>query len=55
MVANNDFFTLIAGLALGLVGLGLAVSRSIRLVRLLGLAALAYGVYMILAVTKTIR
>ena len=54
MPANDDFFTLITGAALALVGFGFAVSRTIRLVRFAGMLALAYGLYLILVVTRVI-
>lgn len=55
MVAHDSFFELISGFALALVGFGLARSRSILFVRFLGLLALCYGVYLVLAVTHMIR
>jgi hypothetical protein len=55
MVAHDTFFTLIAGAALALVGFGLARLRTILFVRFVGLLALVYGVYMVLAVTHMIR
>jgi hypothetical protein len=54
MVAHDTFFTLIAGVALALVGFGFARSRAILFVKLAGLLAMCYGVYMVLAVTHMI-
>ena len=54
MLVHDTFFTLISGVALALVGFGIARSRSIRFVKLAGLLAMAYGVYMVLAVTHMI-
>ena len=55
MVEHDSFFTLISGTALVLIGFGFARSRAIRFVRLAGLLAMIYGVYMVLAVTHMIR
>ena len=54
MLAHDSFFTLITGVALALVGFGLARSRAILFVRFAGLLALLYGVYTVLAVTHMI-
>ena len=54
MVLHDTFFTLIAGVALTLVGFGFARSRAIRFVKLAGLLAMLYGVYIVLTVTHMI-
>ncbi len=54
VLAKDAFFTLIVGVVLVLVGFGVMRSRSIRFVRLAGLLALAYGAYIVLAVTHVI-
>ncbi|HEV2635628.1 MAG TPA: hypothetical protein VGX23_10815 [Actinocrinis sp.] len=55
MTAHDNLFTLILGAALALVGFGFARSRAMLFVRLAGLIAMVYGVYMVLAVTHMIK
>lgn len=55
MVAHGTFFTLIAGIALTLVGFGFARARAMLIVKLIGLLAMLYGIYTILAITHMIK
>lgn len=54
MLVHNGISVLVTGAALALVGFGISVSRIARFARLAGMVALAYGVYLVLAVTKVV-
>jgi hypothetical protein len=54
MVVHDTLFTLVAGIALALVGFGFARARTILFVRFAGLLAMLYGVYIVLALTHMV-